>query len=286
MQFTDRLSERVVGQYPLSIPTSLALEAMFDIYPDRPPLGYQPILRYQEVGFNIRTLFRNLASSASNEVMASVMPPSIASALIDEMGVIVDIINENTGGKVKTVFYYSNYSGLDTHFKHGVLRLDNTDKQKEYTLIHNLTIKFLLDRHKQNPIADIRLFDLELKTDNKPRCLMVTHYAIDLLSEKEFSKLTLMESHAGHLKEKSQFYTKYYDSKELSQIPFRKDLLQVFGDKTLFRPMDIRLRRDIIELAKKYDWSSVTTTEKIRYSVDQLLNPFFKETLKAIISNH
>jgi len=281
----NRISTRTVGQYPISIATSLALEAAFDIYPDRPPLGKQPIFDYDELWINLRTLYRNLIGSLDKDAAKAVHPEELAEGLMDDIEMINSIITTETNRKVSVVFYYCNYSDLEFHFKHSTIRMDNTDKQKEYTLIHNRTIKLVLDKQKQSQSNLIRVFDLKFQVDRLKRVLLLTNYAIDLLNLKSFSHLTLLESHSGHLKEKSQWYTKFSDSKELAQIPFRADMLQVFGDSTIFRPMDIRLRRDIIDLAKKYNWSSITTSDRIRYCVGQLQNPFYKEVLLNITSD-
>lgn len=285
MTSVEMIAERVVGQYPISIPTSLALEAAFDIYPDRPPLGRKVINEYSEIWINIRTLFRNLMSCFSKEQSRSLFPGMLVLGLLDDIEMIQEVIRSNTNDNVKPIFYYSNYAKLDFHFKHGIIRTDRTDKQLEYTKLHNETIKLLLSKAEKEHIGDIRVFDLLIKPTDRTNALIVTNFAIDLLANKEFSRMTLLESHSGQFKEKAQFYTKFYDGKECSQIPFRKDMLQIFGDNTLFHPMDIKLRREILEVAKKYNWSSITTTDRIRLTIDSIQNPYFKEFIKNILTN-
>ena len=60
---TDLMSSRTIGQFPLSIATSLAMEAAFGIYPDRPETK-EPILKYDTLWVNVRTIFRNIMPSA------------------------------------------------------------------------------------------------------------------------------------------------------------------------------------------------------------------------------
>lgn len=272
------LSDRALGQYPVSIATSLAIEALAGIYEDRPEYP-APILKFGELWINLRTLYRNLMGALSKEGQAQVLPNDLAPALLDEMDMIVSIVREISEDKTGVVFYYSNYVGMETKYPQAVLRRDNTERQKEYTILHNKTVELILKTHPER----IQGFNLKLKPKQRSNAVILTHMAYDLLSHREFKELTLVESHTGHIKKMPQWYTKYYNGKELSMMPFREDLLQVFGDAETFRPMDIRLRRDLIEIATHYRWTSVTTTEKIRYGVNALKNPYSREILLKML---
>ena len=278
---TDLMSSRTIGQFPLSIATSLAMEAAFGIYPDRPETK-EPILKYDTLWVNVRTIFRNIMGSLEKEFADRVTPPMLANTLNEEMMFINDVIKERTNNATTVVFYYSNYIDIEKHFKHGVVRMDNTPKQKEYTALHNQTIKILLD---SNEHIGIKIFNLELHGNHKDlNALIITHYAIDLLSDHIFKKLTLLESHTGHFKEKSQWNSKFSgDTKLLNQIPFNSCFIRIFGDDTTFRPFTIKTRNDIIEIAKKYNWSSVSTKDKIRYGIQQLMNPYEKEIILSML---
>jgi hypothetical protein len=96
--------------------------------------------------------------------------------------------------------------------------------------------------------------------------------------------LVLLESHTGKIKPRGQWYTKYLNGKDLVQIPFNEGFLQVFGDSETFRPMDIRFRRAILEIAERYKWTAVSTLEKLNYGIDQLKNPYYKEVLRKIVN--
>lgn len=281
MAFEQAIAERVLGKYPLSVASSLALEAACGVHDDF-PVSKAPVLNYTQLWMNIRTLYRNLVGSIDRTSGSSVVPELLAQALTEEIDTIADQIREVTQGKTQVIFYYSNYSNLERRYANPIasLRQDTTPKQKEYTLIHNKTVELLLQIRKE----DIRVFDLW----PEPRevgavALICTNYAFDLLARKEFSKLTLLESHTGQLKDRALWYTKFNGGQELSRIPFREDMLQVFGDSTLFKPADIRLRRELMTIAERYNWTSVTTLEKIKYGIDQIQNPYFKETLRSIL---
>lgn len=276
------IQDRVLGQYPISVPTSLALESVCGIHPDI-PVSSPPILKYDELWINIRTLFRNIYSAIDPNDVVSVNTHAMLETILDEMTTIENIISDNTEGKTKVVFYYSNYDNIESRFHKGVVRRDNTEKQKEYTAFHNNTIKILIDIKKKDKVHhDIRLFDLALKNENKSKALIITHYAIDLLSSKEFSHLTLLESHTGAIREKALWHRKFLNGKELSQIPFNKVFIQVFGDAETFRPMAISLRKEVLEIATKYNWSSLSTRDKLIYSIDQMKNQYSRDILKSM----
>jgi len=277
----DLLSQRAVGQLPLSIATSLAIEGAYGVHPDHPS-SEVPILKYSSLLVNVRTLFRNMLGSLERNNAGKVSIIELAATLAEEMSFIRTFVEENTSrnGNVKVVFYYSNYNGIEREFKRSVARMDNTEKQKEFSALQAQVMKLLL----KNPDLDIKGFELFLKNPNGSNsALILTHFAIDLLSAHEFSKLSLLESHTGFVKGKSQWYTKLHNGSELNQIPFMKCFLTVFGDETLFRPHDRKLRMSILEVAKKYNWSSVTTRDKVRYGLETLLNPYARQIMLDIL---
>lgn len=275
---TDLSTNRMLGQYPLSIATSLAIESATNIHEEVKHKS-PPILEYDELWVNIRTMFRNIVGALDKDIASRITPKSIANALLDEMNMLESIINEFTNNKVKVIFYYSNYARLELLYKHALIRMDNTDKQKEFTILHNQTIKIVLDKQTIEKTHDIRVFDLHIKTENKCKALILTNYAFDLLSYNKFNKLTLLESHTGHIKNRAQFYTKYMNGAELSQIPFTLYFLIIFGDSQTFRPFNIKLRKMILDVAKKYNWSAVSTRDKIKYGIEQLKNEYEKQII-------
>ncbi len=283
MRIIDAINERAVGQYPISIATSLALESAAGIHPDI-PVDKVPILEYKQLWINVRTLFRNFLGSLEPTAANIIAADGVTYALAAEMDQIIQVVTSISEGKTRCVFYYSNYDldknkhkGFAEH-KIGVLRVDTTDKQKSYTELHNATMKLLL------PQCDfIKRFDTKIESANiVPPSMILTHYAYDLLSSNKFSKLVLLESHTGHIKDKGQWYTKYLNGKELSQIPFREGFLEIFGDNETYRPADIKLRREIVDIAKKYNWSQVSTHDKLRQGLDEIKNLYFKEVLRGI----
>jgi hypothetical protein len=163
--------------------------------------------------------------------------------------------------------------------------MDNTPAQKEHRALSNNTFKILFEEQDKEKTHDIKLFDILIKTEQKVNALLLTNYPIDLLCHKEFLQLDLLESHTGKIKGKNQWYTKFYQGENLSNIPLTSYFMRVFGDKETWRPMAIQIRKDIIDVAKKYNWSSVSTRDKIMYGIDSLKNPYFKEIMKEMMAN-
>ena len=284
---TVELADRTLGQYPLSIATSLALESANGIHPEI-PVTRPPIDAYDELWINVRTLFRNLLGALDTQSAKSVSADQLCDALKDELGLIVELIATQTNSRVKVVYYISDYAGIEAKYRHAVIRRDSTDKQRQYTALLTATFDRLL---KEVEPGSIRLFPLKLKrpehdgVTSLPKALIVTHIAYDLFSYRIFSKLDLLESHTGKIKDRSLWYTKYYSGKELSMIPFREDLVQVFGDNETFRTFDPAVRRELIEIATKYKWSAVTTYAKIHYGVSTMKNPYSRAIVLEILSS-
>lgn len=278
------VSLREMGQFPLSIPTSLALEGAIGIYPEKET--YVNVLpEYDEMWINLRTLFRNLMGSMKSEEAAQATPTPVAQALLQEMEQLESIVKEKSAGRIKLVFYVSNYRGMEQKYPRAYIRKDSTPKQVIRTEIQKKAIQHLLDLLKEQGGHDVRVFEQKLKTAKPTKALIITHFAYDLFVYPQFAQLDLLESHTGVIKPKSQWYTKYVDGKTLPMIPFREDLIQIFGDAETFSPWPIKHRRQLIELAEKHHWTQVTTSALIKYNLELLhrTEPHLADTVKDMM---
>lgn len=299
MNLVDSLYDRAISAFPVSVGTSLALESIASgeyppIDPNRKIPNQVIISNYDEMWINLHTLFRNFIGSMDRTYVPRLAADEVLNVLLEEMEIISEVISTASFSNTKMVYYACTYESLNSPilYKFSRLRVDTTDMQKFLTKLFTDTIKALIKTQKESKDLekfDIRFLDSELKKPIKDtiiiknKGLIITHKAFDLLSHVNFSVLDLLESHTGVLKPREMWYTKFYQGKELSRIPFCNGMLQVFGDSETFSPMDIKLRKDIIDLAEKYKWTQVTTREKIRDNIAYLKNPFFKEVLKTII---
>lgn len=259
-----QLAEREKGAVPISIGTALAVEGALGTYPDRPVITPAPLLKYQEVWFNVHTLFRNLTGAVTAEQRNGLLPGDIVPALNEDILGAAAAIEAGSGGQVKAVFYLNEYRSLARKFPHAHLKTPSTPAQVDFAQLQRNTLRLFL---KETPPVAIKRFDVDLEGIH-PKSLIVTHYPVDLLSRYRFNGLDLLESHSGNIKKPSQWNTKLGIKDGRERLPFNAFTLQVFGDNsTMFKPLVMPLRRRILEIASANHWSSVTTMDKIRASL-------------------
>ncbi len=285
---TSALSERTMSAFMLSIGTSLSMESLFTgtqppYDPDRPIPNVIDIRNYDELWINVFTLFRNIVSSIPSSKLATLLPDEIAYVLSEEVDLIKDIVNMHTSGAVKVVFYSSSYQDLKSKYKHAILRSDNTEKQKRMTDLLRETVGIYYKTHPLNDNFKHYKLHIDEPNSNTKKILLLSNYAFDLLSYKKFSKMDLLESHTGILKERPKWNTKYSDGKNLVRLPFNACFLQVFGDSQTFHAMDKTLRQDILELSEVNKWNPLTTDERVRFNISSLKNPYFVSILKEML---
>lgn len=276
------VSSRAVGAFPISIATSIALEYVLGVQSEaNPEPKPKSIQNYREFWLNIKTLYRNLYGALEKQAALEVLPDILAETLWQEMEMLASIVSQYSNGVTKVVFYLSNYKGIRERYKLATFKGDHTEKQIANTVLMKNTLAKLFKDHKETDEQDIRIFDLHLKPTQNVNTLILTHIAYDLVSYKNFGTLSLLESHTGSIKTREKWYTKYHNGKELPALPFMDGLLPVFGDNEFFSPLNSKSRKEVLDLAAKYNWSPATTVEKIKYGVNTLQNHYLKE---AIIS--
>lgn len=280
---THLTSNRVLGAFPISIATSLALEFLLGVKseanPDPVP---NQVKNYKEIWFNIKTLFRNLYNALDKDAQKEILDGELFEALLHEMEVILSIIDEYSIFYTKCYFYVSDYDGLDKKYKLALFKTANTENQIIYNTLMENTIKHIKKQKNINAATsstEVCEFKLYLKPVNQTTALILTHIPFDLFSYKAFSKLELLESHTGKIKDRSLWSSKYANGKELQNIPFMEGLLPFFGDDVFFKPFPKKARDTVIALATEYRWSPVTTRDKVLYSLGTLKDLYLRETI-------
>lgn len=267
------------GAIPVSIGTSLAVEAACGVYPER-PVSPAPLMQVKEVWFNIRTLVRNLIGALPSDIKDHITPPHLLPALMEEMGILESAVAKGSNGMARVVYYCCDYTPISRKFSKAVLKTPKTDKQVMQFAIEEKTVLALL---KESLPFDIRTFRYEL-IGKFPASFIVTHLPIDLLSKYSFAKLELLESHTGKIKPWAQWNTKLTNGKELPNIPFNSFTLQVFGDNgNHFSPMLPSLKKEVLRLAEEDRWTAITTDEKIRASLRKIANPTERTVLMSLL---
>ncbi len=273
---SEIIGARVKGPVvPISIATALAIESVIGLNENAPT--DDPQIEHIEVMLvNVRTMVRNLLGAIESEIKYDIPYTELEPIIIAEMGIIEAIINEYSSDRVKTIFYYPSYGRiLIGKYKYGILKVPNKPKQ---IYGHQAEIKIgeALIKDADKITQHIVETNSELpKLDAKT--LVLTHYPVDLLSRYNFTELRLLESHTGAIKGVSLWNTKLQNGRELTTIPFDQAMLQAFGDGVMFRPAAIGLRREILKVSQKYNWTPLSTQQLIKHSVKQHKDPFLIE---------
>lgn len=274
------ISEREVGQIEVSIGTSLALESAFNIHPDIKHKS-PPIKNYDLLYINLSTLFRNLHASLTSENQNMVSVNDYVDVLLSEANVIDGQVQDKTNSSVKVVFYFNDiYPTLERKYRYASIKKPTTDRQLIYQQTHDEVLQRTI------PLLDgleVKFFNHDLKDNG--RCLIMTHYSVDLLSKYGFDKLDLLESHTGRIKPPSEWGSKLGIKDDT--IPFNHFTLQLFGDgSTLFSAQPIKFRRAVIDIAKRDRWSAITTMAKIKQSLNKIDDRSIRDHLQLLtISN-
>lgn len=272
-------SERATGYFPLSIATSLAVEGAIGIHPDN-PVGDKVLKDFTGHWVNVKTLFRNYYEAIGKENIPSVGVIDLIDSFRQELTSYIEVSEEQGEGKFKTILYCPDYLGLQARFPHSILRVDGTPNQVLFSKSMTTVLGDIIKNEKDL----IKLYPLKITDPHPSNTLMLTHYPFDLTTTA-FRSLSLLESHTGAIKDKSRWYTKLYNGKELAMIPFRECFLSVFGDNQLFRPIGSTYRRTLVDLGKQHNWSFATTRDKVNYGLGTLKDKFLAENLRTFLKH-
>lgn len=273
------VDSREKGQVPISIGTSLALEAAMGIYPDRPE-SPPPFSRAKQLWINLRTLVRNLYACLPTDLKETVLPDDLWQFVQEEMSIIPAAVEKGSMGNTRVVYYVSDYKKLAQRFPGAIIKEAKTSKQIVQQKIEEVALELVL---QNNQLHHVEFFDFDIQ-GRHPASFIITHLPVDLLARYHFERLELLESHTGKIKGPGAWNTKLTNGKELSNIPFNSFTLQLFGDNgNMFSPQSLSLRRAVVELAGKRNWTSVTTQEKIRDDVRRVENDAHRRELEKML---
>ncbi len=257
-------SAREMGELPISVGTSLAIEAIIKEGRNNPFLL-----------INVRTIYRNLVGSLPDHLKDICLPGDLATVMVQELATIRGSVPPQT----KVIFYLPSYKGVHSKFPLATVREPRTPKQINYYKVKETTLKLIEKEAKE---LGITVCDMA-PPKAEGRCLIITHYPVDLLAKAQYIELILVESHTGVFKRANEWNTKL-NTDDFYLLPFNELTLQVFGDSNgLFRPMDRKIKKAVLDIAKQYLWNSMTTRDKINYSLSSLRDRYTGEYLKKLL---
>lgn len=269
------LAARTMSSWPLSIGTALAFETLHvgpnPVYdPDRQIPKGADITRFDSFWINLKTLYRNMLGSVPSQSQESIMAGECLYALEYEVETIREIITTISRGAITPTFYSTDYQGLAKEHPYANIRVHTTPKQLAYHAQETAVMQEFHKRHAAN--EGVHFLKRRIVPTTPTTGLILTHSAYDLTNSKYFSDLSLLESHTGIVKNKSQWYTKFHAMKDEASIPMTTTMLQVFGDPILFSPFPIAQRKEVIAAAHERHWSAITTKARIRLTFDLMGN--------------
>lgn len=282
---SDRVSERRLGYFPLSIATSIAIEKILGYVTDDTGMttrvASMPISGYNKFWVNVATLYRNMFGAMEKDQDFSVSSMMYAAALVAEMAQIRELVKEHAP-EIEVVFYVANHRNIATAYPGAVLREQKGQRQLEYRakMIQSIGYALSLAEKSDNPI---RLFSNDALIHGSYRVLLLSHMAIDLLSEPRLHTLDLLESHTGAIKPKALWYSKLITAKQMPNIPFNKLTLVVFGDSETFSPQPHAIKTALLSVADKKYWTAVTSYERVKAHLSEVKDLAVREHLKLIV---
>lgn len=272
------ISTRAVGQFPISIASSLAFESAIGILPEAP--APEPEIKKRDlIMVNVRTMIRNLLGSMQKEDKPWLENYTLAEALVSEMRTMETLAVEHSNGRCNVEFYNCTYSDVQLKFSRGLIKVPTTPLQVAYMGIEKDIIKYLQEDFKTAPPIEEYTRDFK---DHQGDALIITHFPIDLLQRYRFNSLSLLESHTGAIKPPLLWNTKLHDGREFEILPFDRMTLQMFGDGVIFAPMPIKIRQRLYSIAVKQQWTPASTKDWIIKGVEAHRDPALEVLVKDL----
>lgn len=272
--------DRILGFYPISIGTSLALEGLYQTgeHASDPPELIEAAKDMEEIWVSVRTLARNCLSAFESSTHPQLNSTVLREAAQQDIDQLKEAIAKHA--KHRLVFYMPSRKTINKQLPEAKFRHSNaaemTDKQK----LHEKLEVQLINEMLKCLGEEVKRFDTKLHGDAK--IVILTHQAIDLLSHYDFPGMVLLESHTGKVKDRMLWTTKLNLPKGTHCVPFILSMLLLFGDGGMIAPQDIKIRKVIIKLGEKYHWHAMTTGSRVLIDAKLAYEPFLVEYLQRV----
>lgn len=269
-------SDRTLGSSGISIGTHLALETLFSdqmlLFDEKREFKKVSIDVYDYHIFNIYTLSRNILNSTPYKYKEElIMDKKFISILQQEIALIRELYRST---KCKALLFYPNYDNVYDAFNIG------KDTWEIQARTEHLIIRSSIDKIdkkvKIDSCNDGKGYKLPNELKDK-RLLITTNIITDMFIS---SNIDLLESHTGKIKTMSDMNSKYHKvgKVDISHLPFTPELLYILGDRVIVKPLDMNIRKLLIDTSIKFNWTVKTTREKVKSNLNMVAD--LKEAIK------
>jgi hypothetical protein len=261
---------RVIGEtVPVSIGTAIPIETIIN--------NQELQGKYNALYINVRTVLRNLIG-AYEKAPTNFETGAVIDTFIEEIDTLLNLAKTYFTNGFSVTLYYPSYGSVVDLFTRANVKEPITKLQREKYQLERKCYERML---KERPTV--------IKTNCKlsganSEALIVTHYPIDLLSFTTFRKLTLLESHTGHIKDKPQWLTKLSTKSEHSNLPFNILTLQILGDGKMFGSMGSKYTGVLTKLAESGQWTTLTTKERVKFDINRMNDKLAEMLLKEMLN--
>lgn len=277
------LVQREIGQIPISIATSLAIEGFYGTHPDN-PVNKKSLKDFSSIWINIRTLIRNIDGAIQKDERDTPKDSSYYDCLLSEIHIILNDLRAKVADGVEIVFYAMSYQSFTSFWPNAIFQDKSTEIQLRYAKIENNVLTLFdadVKKHRHEDI-DARFFDTHISSVGKD-AIVLTHFPVDLMLTVACSFDALLESHTGKIKLPAEWNTKLKDGKKHPRIPFDRCMIQIFGDSSgMIKMQSLPVRKKILEIAEKHTWNAMTKKDRICLCVNLAKEPVLMDLVNRL----
>lgn len=246
--------ERTIGEtVGFSIGTAIPIEEVI-------LLEKNPV---KTLWLNGRTLFRNFYEAIDKDKRNQYSIADITKEFIEEVDNLIPFLNEQ-GVRAK-VYNTLGVSTMKRRIPDAKVKLPKTPQQIKYVEYEKFAVENLMSLMSKE-VSET--FKVKLYGPIKEHVHILTHLPIDLLSEFEFGKLSLLESHTGTIKTRSQWITKITKNEEYAHLPVNILTIVVLGDRTNnFYALSPSIKKELLEISKQAKWTPMTSFPIVKKDV-------------------
>lgn len=256
------------AELPMSFGTAMAFEG---------EEGKHAIPLTDSFLINLRTLIRNVHGAFSKDDPQLTDVTALKAALLEDIKEIAKAITTIAPRTTMSIeIYYPSYKSLASKFPHASIWKPRTEKQIALNKLYDdVAAAFIKDHGELVTKTDCGLPSF------KGKGLVITHHPVDLALTDSWGRLTLLETHSGVVKPYLLWNSKLTGGEVPNyNIPLNRMTIQVFGDKSVnFLGQSNGIKKLVRDLAVKAGWTSATTPQRCRSSINTYLQGVDKKGL-------